>query len=316
VLRVPATPVILDCDPGHDDMLAIVLAAAHPAIDLLAITTVAGNGTLERTTANARATCELAGIRGVPIAAGAPAPLVAPPRIADDVHGESALDGTEMPSGESVPLEDEHAVELMARLLAEHPRRVTLIPTGPLTNVALLLRRHHDLVDRIEQIVLMGGTMGVGNSTPLAEFNIVVDPEAADVVVRSGIPVTLCGLDVTHQALATPDVVARIRALDTPLARAVVDLLTFFGERYRALWGFPAPPVHDPVAVARVIDPAIVGVEDAHVAIELHGTHTRGATVVDRYGLLGNEPNARVATSLDAERFWSLLIDALDALGR
>ena len=313
---MPATPVILDCDPGHDDMLAIVLAAAHPAIDLLAITTVAGNGTLERTTANARATCELAGIRGVPVAAGAPAPLVAPPRIADDVHGESALDGTEMPSGESVPLEDEHAVELMARLIAAHDRPVTLIPTGPLTNIALLLRRHHDVVDRIGQIVLMGGTMGEGNTTPLAEFNIVVDPEAADIVVRSGVPVTMCGLDVTHQALATPDVVERIRALGTPLSRAVVDLLGFFGERYRRLWGFPTPPVHDPVAVARVIDPSIVTVVDAHVAIELHGTHTRGATVADRFGMLGNAPNAKVATELDAERFWALLIDALAALGR
>ncbi|MET0819080.1 MAG: nucleoside hydrolase [Solirubrobacteraceae bacterium] len=313
---MPATPVILDCDPGHDDMLAIVLAAAHPAIDLLAITTVAGNGTLERTTVNARATCELAGIRGVPVAAGAPAPLVAPPRIADDVHGESALDGTEMPSGESVPLEDEHAVELMSRLIAAHDRPVTLIPTGPLTNIALLLRRHHDVVDRIGQIVLMGGTMGEGNTTPLAEFNIVVDPEAADIVVRSGVPVTMCGLDVTHQALATPDVVERIRALGTPLSRAVVDLLGFFGERYRRLWGFPTPPVHDPVAVARVIDPSIVMVVDAHVAIELHGTHTRGATVADRFGMLGNAPNAKVATELDAERFWALLIDALAALGR
>jgi purine nucleosidase len=312
---VPPTPVILDCDPGHDDMLAIVLAAAHPAIDLLAITTVAGNGTLERTTANARAVCALAGIRGVPIAAGAPGPLVAPPRIADDVHGESALDGAELPSGEDIPLLPEHAVALMARLLREHDRPVTLIPTGPLTNVALLLRLYPELAARIEQIVLMGGTMGAGNTTPLAEFNIVVDPEAADVVVRSGVPVTLCGLDVTHQALATPAVLDRIAAQGTPLARAVVGLLGFFGERYRELWGFAAPPVHDPVAVARVIDPAIVGCQEAHVAIELAGTHTRGATVCDRHGVLGRQPNARVATTLDADAFWALLIDALDALG-
>ena len=134
--------------------------------------------------------------------------------------------------------------------------------------------------------------------------------------MRSGVPVTMCGLDVTHQALATPDVVERIRALGTPLSRAVVDLLGFFGERYRRLWGFPTPPVHDPVAVARVIDPSIVTVVDAHVAIELHGTHTRGATVADRFGMLGNAPNAKVATELDAERFWALLIDALAALGR
>jgi len=297
-------------------MLAIVMAAAHPAVDLLAITTVAGNGTLERTTANARAVCALAGIRGVPIAAGAPGPLVAPPRIAAEVHGESALDGARLPSGDDVPLLPEHAVALMARLLRGHERPVTLVPTGPLTNVALLLRMHPELAARIEQIVLMGGTMGEGNTTPVAEFNIVADPEAAHVVVGSGVPVTLCGLDVTHRALATDAVLGRIRAQDTPLARAVVDLLGFFGERYRALWGFPAPPVHDPVAVARVIDPAIVGCEPAHVAIELAGTHTRGATVCDRHGVLGREPNALVATTLDTEAFWALLVDALDALGR
>jgi purine nucleosidase/pyrimidine-specific ribonucleoside hydrolase len=310
---VPATPVILDCDPGHDDLLAIVLAAANPAIELLAITTVAGNGTLERTTANARATCELAGIEGVPVAAGAARPLVAPTRIAANVHGESALEGAVLPSGDAIPLRPEHAVELMARIIRAHERPVTLIPTGPLTNVALLLRTHRDLVSRIEQIVLMGGTMGAGNTTPVAEFNIVVDPEAADIVVGSGIPVTICGLDVTHQALATGEVTDRIAAQETTLARTVAELLRYFGDRYRRLWGFPAPPVHDPVAVARVIDPAVVGCIDAHVDIELTGTHTRGMTVCDRHAA---EPNARVATTLDVERFWALLTDALEVLGR
>jgi purine nucleosidase/pyrimidine-specific ribonucleoside hydrolase len=308
--------VIIDCDPGHDDMLAIMLAAAHPALDLLGITTVAGNGTLERTTANARATCALAGIRGVPVAAGSPRPLVAPPRIAADVHGESALEGAELPSGADVPLADVHAVELMARLVREHPGPVTLIPTGPLTNVALFARRHPELLERIEQIVLMGGTMGEGNTTPVAEFNIVVDPEAADIVVNCGVPVTICGLDVTHQALATPAVLARIEALGTPVAETVVQLLRYFGARYAALWAFPSPPVHDPVAVARVIDPAIVGCEDVFAAIELTGTHTRGVTVCDRHGRLGREPNARVATTLDADAFWALIVDALAALGR
>ena len=149
-------PVILDCDPGHDDMVAIILAAGSPEIDLLAITTVAGNGTLERTTANARATCALAGIRGVPIAAGAPGPLLGGLRTAPTVHGESALDGAELPSGDDIPLAAEHAVELIARLLREHPEPVTLVPVGPLTNVALLLRTHPDVVGRIEQIVADG----------------------------------------------------------------------------------------------------------------------------------------------------------------
>jgi purine nucleosidase len=308
-------PVILDCDPGHDDMVAIMLAASHPAIDLLAITTVAGNGTLERTTRNARATCALAGIRGVPIAAGAPGPLVGSLHTAPTVHGESALDGAELPSGDDVPLAPEHAVVLMARLLRESAQPVTLIPVGPLTNVALLLSLHPELADRIAEIVVMGGSMSAGNVTPFAEFNIWVDPEAADVVFTSGVPVTLCGLDVTHQALATPEVLDRIGSLGTPVATTVVDLLGFFRDRYREIWGLDSPPVHDPVAVARVIDQTVVEVEDAHVAIELTGTHTRGSTVCDRHGVLGRAPNAKVATALDAPRFWELVIGAVERCG-
>jgi purine nucleosidase len=307
-------PTILDCDPGHDDMVAILLAAAHPTIELLAITTVAGNGTLERTTYNARAVCGLAGIRDVPVAAGAAGPLVGVLRTAPHVHGESALEGAELGTVD-VPLADEHAVDLMARLLRETPRPVTLVPTGPLTNVALLLRTHPELAERVREIVLMGGSTDVGNVEPLAEFNIHVDPEAADVVFSSGLPVTMCGLNVTHQALATEAVLDRLRALGTPLADTVVRLLGFFRDRYRDIWDLPAPPVHDPVAVARVIDPGLVRCEDAHVAVELHGTHTRGATVCDRFGVRGRAPNARVAMELDAAGFWDLVVDAVDRLG-
>jgi inosine-uridine nucleoside N-ribohydrolase len=304
-------PTILDCDPGHDDMVAILLAAAHPGIDLLAITTVAGNGTLERTTHNARAVCGMAGIRDVPVAAGAEGPLVGTLRTAAHVHGESALEGAEL-GGPEVPLAGEHAVELMARLLREAAQPVTLVPTGPLTNVALLLRTHPELAGRVREIVLMGGSTGAGNVEPLAEFNVHLDPEAADVVFSSGLPVTMCGLNVTHQALATEAVLERIRALGTPLAGTVVRLLGFFRDRYRDLWGLPAPPVHDPVAVARVIDPGLVRCEDAHVAVELHGTHTRGATVCD---LRGRTPNARVAMELDAAGFWDLVVGAVERLG-
>jgi inosine-uridine nucleoside N-ribohydrolase len=308
-------PVILDCDPGHDDMVAIVLAAADPRVDLLAITTVAGNGTLERTTHNARAVCSLAGIRDVPIAAGAPGPLVGRLRTAAHVHGESGLEGAALPQPD-VPLANEHAVSLMARLLRESPEPVTLVPTGPLTNVALLLRTWPDLLPRVREVVLMGGSLGAGNVEPLAEFNVFVDPEAADVVFSSGLPVTMCGLNVTHQALATDVVMDRLRALGTPLAETVVGLLGFFRDRYRELWGLEAPPVHDPVAVARVIDPALVRCEDAHVAVELHGTHTRGATVCDRFGVRGLAPNAKVALELDAAGFWELVVAAVDRLGR
>lgn len=309
-----AIPIILDCDPGHDDMVAIMLAAASPAIDLRAITTVAGNGTLERTTYNARATCALSGIRDVPIAAGAPGPLVGSLRTAPDVHGESALEGADLGRAD-VAVADVHAVELMAQLLAASEAPIALVPVGPLTNVALLLRRHPELRERIAEIVLMGGTMGAGNVTPLAEFNIVVDPEAAQIVLESGLPVTFCGLDVTHQALATREVLDRLTALGTPLATTVVRLLGYFGGRYRDIWGIPDPPLHDPVAVARLIDPSLVEVVDAHVAIELKGAHTRGATVCDRFGVLGRAPNAKVAVDLDAPRFWDHVVDAVDRLG-
>lgn len=308
-------PVVLDCDPGHDDALAIMLAAADPAIELLAITTVAGNQTLERTTLNARRVCTVAGITGVPIAAGCARPLVQPLLVAGDVHGDSGLDGPRFPEP-TVDVVPEHAVDLMHRVLAEHPEPVTLVPTGPLTNVALLLTRHPDSVRHIREIVLMGGSAGRGNTTPAAEFNMYVDPEAAGIVLDSGLPVTMCGLDVTHQALATPDVLERLQSLDTGLSRVCVELMTYFASAYRRLWGFAAPPLHDPVAVARVIDPGIVRCVEANVVVELHGRYTRGATVVDLHRYMDRPVNARVAVELDVGTFWNRVIAAVDVLGR
>jgi inosine-uridine nucleoside N-ribohydrolase len=313
---VAPIPLVLDCDPGHDDMVAILLAAASPAIDLRAITTVAGNGTLEQTSRNALLTCTLAGIDTVPVAAGCDGPLLGTLHTAGEVHGASAMDGAELGEPE-VALSPLHAVDLLAEVLrAAGPEApVTVVATGPLTNVAMLLRRHPELRSAIGEIVVMGGSVGAGNWRPLAEFNIFVDPEAAHVVFSSGLPVTMCGLDVTHQALATDDVLAALTALGTPLARIVVELLGFFAGRYRELWGFPAAPVHDPVAVARVIDPSVVGCVAAHVAIELDGTHTRGATVVDRFGVTGAALNAQVALELDHAGFWALVVDAVATLG-
>jgi purine nucleosidase/pyrimidine-specific ribonucleoside hydrolase len=183
-----------------------------------------------------------------------------------------------------------------------------------LTNIALLLTRYPEDAARIHEIVVMGGSTGRGNVTPYAEFNIHVDPEAAAIVFGSGVPITMIGLNVTHQALVTPDVVARLDALG-PLGRTCAELMTFFGDAYRTMYGFAAPPLHDPVAVARVIDPALVTCVDAHVAIELTGTHTAGATVVDLHGHLGHAPNARVAVELDVEGFWDRVIAAVARLG-
>jgi purine nucleosidase/pyrimidine-specific ribonucleoside hydrolase len=308
-------PVILDCDPGHDDAFAILLAAQHPAVDLLAITTVAGNQTLEKTTLNARRVATAAGLNDVPIAAGCDRPLRGPLHVAADVHGESGLDGPSF--GEpTVDVVGEHAVELMRRLILDHPEPVTVVPTGPLTNIATLLRDHPEVRPRIRAIVFLGGSSERGNITPYAEFNVFVDPEAADVVIRSGLPVTMCGLNITHQALATPEVLARLEALGSDLARVCVDLLRFFGATYRDLFGLESPPLHDPIAVARVAVPDVVRCVRAPVVVELQGAHTRGATVVDLHERTAGGDIIEVATRLDVPAFWNLVIGAVDALGQ
>ncbi|MCE7002652.1 nucleoside hydrolase [Kibdelosporangium philippinense] len=299
------TPVVLDCDPGHDDVFAMVLAAAHPAIDLRAITTVAGNGPLDQVTTNALRICALAGI-DVPVAAGLSS---AGNENAPSIHGESALDGADLPEPAEL-LVSADAVSLTERSLSEGP--LTIIATGPLTNVAALIRKRPDLRPRI---VFMGGSCGRGNWRPLAEFNIWVDPEAADTVLSSGLDVTMCGLDVTHQATATPDVFERLRALATPLALTLADLLGFFASTYHSVFGMPDPPVHDPVAVAAVAEPGLLRTVAAPVTIELAGTHTRGATVVDLHGVTGNPANAQVALGLDRGGFWDVMLKAVERLG-
>ena len=305
-------PIILDCDPGHDDAMAILLARGCPDIDLRAITTVAGNQTLEKTTLNARRVCSVARIDDVPIYAGCDRPLVRPQIIAADVHGESGLDGPVF--GEpTVPAQDEHAVDFLVRTLMASDGDITLVPVGPLTNIAMALRREPAIVQRTAGVVLMGGAYTRGNRTPAAEFNILADPEAAAIVFEAGWPVTMVGLDLTHQAGATTDVLSQIEALGTDLSKIVIELLKFFGRTYYEVEGMPAPPVHDPCAVARVARPDLVAVQDAFVAVETHGTLTAGMTVTD-FDLRHHPANAQVATQLDAGGFWSLVLDALRVL--
>jgi purine nucleosidase len=303
-------PIVLDCDPGHDDAVAMLLAAGHDAIDLRAITTVAGNGSLERTTINARRVAALAGLEGVPIAAGAAGPAKGELVTAPDIHGETGLDGYDLPPGE-LPLDPRPAVDLLADTLLASDEPVTVVPTGPLTNIAALLEQRPEVRERIREIVLMGGSTDRGNTTPAAEFNIFVDPEAAAAVFESGLPVTMIGLNLTHQATATPDVVERIRALGTPASEAVAAWMDFFGSTYQRIYGEFAPPVHDPCTVALLIDPEVMTTQECFVAVETEGRWTRGMTVVDLHGRLGREPNARVAMELDEARFWDLVIGAL-----
>ncbi|MEV6306751.1 nucleoside hydrolase [Actinoplanes sp. NPDC051861] len=300
-------PVIVDCDPGHDDALALLLAAGDDRVRLLGVTTVAGNQTLEKTTRNALKVLGLAGVAGVPVAAGRDRPLSGELNVAEDIHGSSGLDGPvlDLPVAE---VADVDGVELMRRLIVGSDEPVTLIATGPLTNVAALLTEHPEAGARVRRIVFMGGSTGRGNTTPYGEFNIVTDPEAADIVLRSGLPVTMIGLNVTHQALATEEIIAEFRAPGTRLGEFCADLMTFFASTYLRVFGFEHPPVHDPIAVASVIDPRIVRTVAAPVAVELSGTYTRGATVVDLHRRTDRDPNAEVAVGLDVDAFWRLLM--------
>ena len=308
-----ALPVILDCDPGHDDAIALILALASPELKVLAVTTSAGNQTPDKTLNNALRILTLLGRDDIPVATGAPKPLARELIIADNVHGESGLDGPKLPDPAFAPVAMT-ALELMAKCLRESPEPVTLVPTGPLTNIALLLAAHPELKSKIARIVLMGGAAGAGNWTPAAEFNIYVDPEAADMVFKSGLPITMCGLDVTHQAQVMDEDIERVRAINNPVAQCVAGLLDFFMIYHRdPKWGFAGAPLHDPCTIAWLLAPALFHGVECRVDIETGGTHTSGMTVVDRYGLTGKAANALVLLGLDRAGFIDLLVTRLRA---
>lgn len=308
------TPILLDCDPGHDDALAMILAAYSPAIDLLAITTVSGNGIIAKVTQNALQICALAKIN-VPVAEGAGNAILGYIEAATDIHGETALDGAPLPAP-TFELEKISGVDLIAKVVREHPEKVTLVATGPLTNIALFLKLYPELKANVAEIVFMGGSASRGNRTPYAEFNIWMDPEAADVVMKSGLPLTMCGLDVTHQALVTPPIFAKLSEMNTPLATTVIGLLNFFKSTYNDVFEMPSPPLHDPVAVALLIDRSVVKSRHVNVEIELNGKFTRGATVVDTYNRSGSTPNVNVALELDFDKFWEMMLAAVEQAGK
>ena len=274
-----STPVILDCDPGHDDAIALLLALASPELDLLGVTIVHGNQTLAKTTANALRVLDLVGRADVPVAPGADRPLTRDLTVASHVHGDSGLDGPALPPAAHAPL-GEHAVDFMERTIAASPVPVTLIPTGPLTNIALLLERTGGA--DVERIVLMGGAIAEGNMTPAAEFNIWADPEAALAVFHAGIDTTMIGLDVTHRAVTTPALEDRLRATGT-IGAFVADLIDFFAVYHRETYGWDGAPIHDPVAVAHVIRPDLVTTIESNVEVEVGSELCRGRTVVDRW---------------------------------
>ncbi|CAN5299300.1 nucleoside hydrolase [soil metagenome] len=309
------TKIILDCDPGHDDAVAMLLAHGNPSIELVAVTSTFGNQTVEKTTRNALAVAAIAGITGVPFAAGAHRPLVRTVETAESIHGDSGLDGPLLPAP-AFELDSRHAVDLIIdTVMSNPPQTITIVPTAALTNLALAVRKEPRIAERVKEVVLMGGAVAGGNWSATSEFNIIIDPEAAHIVFHEAWPLTMVGLDVTHQALAIPSVVAEIASIGTPLAAFVGELMDFFAHSYKDAQGFDHPPVHDPVAVAYVIDPSVLTVRKAPLTVELTGTATLGMTVADLRAPAPDDCTTQVATGLDAPRFWSLVVDAIRAIG-
>ena len=310
-----ARAIILDCDPGLDDAVAMFLAQGDPRVELVAVTTVGGNAPLDAVTRNALSLATAAGVTA-PVAAGAGRPLVAVPENASHIHGDDGLGGVTLPEP-TTTLDPRHAVQvIIEEIMARPAGTVTLVPTGPLTNIALALRQEPRIVERVREVVFMGGGYNTGNATPVAEFNVYADPEAAAMVVGAGWPVTMVGLDLTHQAIATPDVVTEIAEVGTDTARLVADLLDVYGDAYRASGrGFEGAALHDPCAVALVIAPELFTCRPAPLDVELTGKLTRGMTVADLRSDAPEGCRTAVATHIDTTGFWALLREALIRLG-
>jgi inosine-uridine nucleoside N-ribohydrolase len=307
------TKIILDCDPGHDDAIALMLALASPEVELLGVTTVAGNQTLAKTTANAIRVLDHLGRQAIPVAAGADRPLVREASVGAYVHGESGLDGPNLPPPAREP-NRAHAIDWIAGALEAEPSPVTLVATGPLTNIALSLARYPQHAERLERIVLMGGAIAEGNVTPAAESNIWADPEAAQRVFSSGVELTMVGLDVTRRALLTEEHVERLRPAGRA-GRLVADLYGFYVRHHRERHGSSGTPIHDALALAYVIDPSLLQTTYCGVIVDTGPELSRGRTYVDRWGSAGWQANCWVAVDVDAERFLELLVERISRLG-
>jgi purine nucleosidase len=318
--------IILDCDPGHDDAIAILLAAANPAIELLGITTVSGNHNVDKTTRNALACCTAYGVT-VPVAKGSRGPMISDQVLAVEIHGETGLDGPVLPPA-SFDLDARHAVDfIIDTVLAHKPKSVTLVPVGPYTNIALAMRKEPRIVERVNRVIVMGGAYTRGNITPAAEFNAYADPEAADIVFRANWDVTMVGLDLTHQAQATPDLQDRVRAIGGPISQFILDIWTFIATTHGGLLQIAYPAIHDACCVAALIDPSVFTTEKADIRVETAGRWTKGMTVCNfekmggmrHFGGTSSEQiNFRhtVAMQLDHAKFCDMIVDAVDRLSR
>ena len=309
-------PIIIDCDPGQDDALMLLLALASPEqLDVLGITTVAGNVPLELTQRNGRLICEMAGKNDTRVFAGCARPLTRDLVTAENVHGKSGIDGVEIYEPK-LPLQPQHAVDfIIETLLAADDRSITLVPTGPFTNIAAAFIKEPAIVPKIDEIVLMGGGFREGgNVTPAAEFNVYVDPHAAHVVFTCGRPITVMSLDVTHQALTNPARLDAISAIGTDVARNVREMLEFYDRYDIEKYGGDGAPLHDPCTIAFLLQPDLFAGKEVHVAVEIGSELTMGATVVDYWGVTGEAPNATWIHSVDADGFFALLTERLARL--
>ena len=301
--------MILDCDTGHDDAIALMVAARHPAIELLGVTVVAGNQTLDKTLPNTLKVCQAVGI-DCPVYGGMSLPLVRDQITAGDVHGESGLDGPVLP-----PLtrtaEPEHAVQYLIRTLMASDGDITLVPVGPLTNIAAAMRLEPAILPKIRQIVLMGGAYGLGNTTPAAEFNLYADPEAAHIVFSSGVPLVMMGLDLTNQTVCTMDIIERMEALGNRAGKLFGEIMRFTFKTQQEVNGLAAGPVHDVTCVALLAAPELFTLKPAHVEIDLSHGPCYGRTVCDFVLRHGGKVNCQVGITLDREKFWDLVAETL-----
>jgi purine nucleosidase len=310
---MPPRQLIIDCDPGVDDAIALLLAFASPEWQLLGITTVAGNVALEWTQRNARKLCELARRAFIPVFAGCPRPLVRSLVTAELVHGETGLEGADLPDPQ-MPLQPQHAVDFLIETLLRAHDPITIATLGPLTNLAVALIKEPRIASRIQEVVLMGGAITSGNVTPSAEFNIYVDPHAAHVVFSSGIPLTMIGLDITHQVLTTPERLRAIRTLGTPVSEVAADILVQYGRGERDRFGGVGSPLHDPCVIAYLLKPNLFTANPFYVEVELVGEATLGRTIVDTNYVSDRPPNVNVVQTVDAEEVYRLLLERLAIL--
>ncbi len=301
--------IIIDCDPGHDDAMNLLLAFASPELEVLGITTTHGNVGLERTAHNALTIVELAGST-VPVFAGADRPLLRDLIHAEHVHGKSGLEGPILPQPTRT-LEGQRAAEFIIETVLANPHQVTLVPTGPLTNLALAFRLEPKIIPLIPELIVMGGSTDFGNFSPAAEFNILCDPHAAHIVYSSGIPLVMFGLNVTHQVLATPPRVEQFRALHTRVGDVMVALLEFFKKSYETRYQFAGPALHDPCTVAYLLRPEIFELQAMHVEVELLPGPSFGRTVCDVWSVTGKTPNSRVAIKANADLFFEVLLERI-----